>query len=249
MIISIFLGHRKRLTPPNIEPRGGATKTGFRPVSAGLDEEMAVRIGTQKVDYGFNIVSSASGNFPDGYVSFTSPPTKQVVWRMYRGTWNMHAARANVLAALREKYGKETLALDNHNSPRMMAANDHAINNLWWFFDESGNRVPPPADLENSFGTCNGMTLGLNNMAGDAQPRIPADDNQMFTGWCKGYVILRVQIAVKSDPEIIEYSYTDLLDAPLAQRTARVYMAWMRDAAQRAHQADLDNAKKNKPVF
>jgi hypothetical protein len=36
MIISIFLDLRKRLTPPNIEPRG-ATKTGFRPVSAGID--------------------------------------------------------------------------------------------------------------------------------------------------------------------------------------------------------------------
>ena len=33
MIISIFV----RLTSPNIEPRGGATKTGFRAVSAGFD--------------------------------------------------------------------------------------------------------------------------------------------------------------------------------------------------------------------
>ena len=36
MIIGIFLDHRKRLTPPNIEPRGGVTETGFRPVSAGF---------------------------------------------------------------------------------------------------------------------------------------------------------------------------------------------------------------------
>jgi hypothetical protein len=37
MIITPFLDDRKRLTPSNIEPRGGATKTGFRPVSAGFD--------------------------------------------------------------------------------------------------------------------------------------------------------------------------------------------------------------------
>jgi len=37
MIIGIFLDHRKRLTPPNIEPRGGVTEAGFRPVFAGFD--------------------------------------------------------------------------------------------------------------------------------------------------------------------------------------------------------------------
>jgi len=37
MIISIFLDHRKCLTPPNIKPRGGVAETGFRPVFAGFD--------------------------------------------------------------------------------------------------------------------------------------------------------------------------------------------------------------------
>ena len=36
MIISILLDHRKRLTPPNIEPHGDVTETWFRPVSAGF---------------------------------------------------------------------------------------------------------------------------------------------------------------------------------------------------------------------
>src|SRR5215469_2846199 len=37
MTIYMFLDHRKRLTRSNIEPRGRATKTGFRPVAAGFD--------------------------------------------------------------------------------------------------------------------------------------------------------------------------------------------------------------------
>jgi hypothetical protein len=37
MFINYLLDLRKCLTPSNIEPRGGATKTGFRPVSAGFD--------------------------------------------------------------------------------------------------------------------------------------------------------------------------------------------------------------------
>jgi hypothetical protein len=37
MFINYLLDLRKRRTPSNIEPRGGATKTGFRPVSAGFD--------------------------------------------------------------------------------------------------------------------------------------------------------------------------------------------------------------------
>ena len=37
MTIYMFLDHRKRLTRSNIEPRGGVTKTEFRPVSTGFD--------------------------------------------------------------------------------------------------------------------------------------------------------------------------------------------------------------------
>jgi hypothetical protein len=37
MFINYLLNLRKRRTPSNIEPRGGAIKTGFRPVSAGFD--------------------------------------------------------------------------------------------------------------------------------------------------------------------------------------------------------------------
>src|SRR5215469_6379934 len=36
MTIYMFLDHRERLTRSNIEPRGGVTETGFRPVSAGF---------------------------------------------------------------------------------------------------------------------------------------------------------------------------------------------------------------------
>jgi len=36
MIISVLLDHRKRVTRPNIGPRGDVTETGFRPVSAGF---------------------------------------------------------------------------------------------------------------------------------------------------------------------------------------------------------------------
>jgi hypothetical protein len=37
MMIYIFSDHWKRIKPSNIKPGGGATKTGFRPVSAGCD--------------------------------------------------------------------------------------------------------------------------------------------------------------------------------------------------------------------
>jgi hypothetical protein len=37
MTIYIFLDDGTRLTPSNIEPVGSATKTGFRPLSAGFD--------------------------------------------------------------------------------------------------------------------------------------------------------------------------------------------------------------------
>jgi hypothetical protein len=204
-------------------------------------QAMFPAVAGQKADYGWNIVSREPGNSPDVYLSFTATPTRQVVWRVYRMTRNMHTARSNVLAALREKYGKEALALAPNDDPNHPPSDPRGIGSLWWFFDEHGNRVPPPAGSLGNYGSCGGT---------NAQPTMPVDEsNNQFTGWCKGYVTLHVTIAPIRDPDIIEYTSSDLYDAPLAIRAEHVYMAWKRDAAEKAREAELEKAKKSKPVF
>lgn len=57
-------------------------------------------------------------NFADVVaIDLTLPPEKQAVWRVARYAMNQHANRTTVLAALREKYGKETVAFASPNDP------------------------------------------------------------------------------------------------------------------------------------
>jgi hypothetical protein len=78
---------------------------------------------------------------------------------------------------------------------------------------------------------------------------MPTDDNGRFSGWCGSIVWINVKIRSGGDPDIIEYAFTEIMDVPLAMRTAQVYAAWKRDAAEKARQAELEKAKKTKPVF
>jgi hypothetical protein len=81
-------------------------------------------------------------NAPDnsGYmtsVDMTGPPEAQVIWRASRQLAQPHVARATVLAALRQKYGHETVATSI--SPTVPETSDDKIQVLWWLYDEQGH--------------------------------------------------------------------------------------------------------------
>ena len=83
-------------------------------------------------------------------VDVTLPPSKQAVWRVIRQHYfaNKGIPKTTLLASLREKYGKETLANYNQNKP---ATDDSQIQNLLWLFDEQGRPAPlPPKSTLNS---------------------------------------------------------------------------------------------------
>jgi hypothetical protein len=59
-----------------------------------------------------------------------------------------------------------------------------------------------------------------------------------------------VAILVTIDPsEIVENTFTYMVDMKLATRTANAYLAWKRDADARARAAEITKSKQNKPVF
>jgi hypothetical protein len=64
---------------------------------------------------GYTINSNAVGAAGNEQIAveITPPPNPQVVWRVNRFTNFMHVNRATLLASLREKYGKETIAFAN----------------------------------------------------------------------------------------------------------------------------------------
>jgi hypothetical protein len=198
-------------------------------------------IPNRKLEYGFNVerTDAVGPDAIEAIVSLTAPPSHQVVWRIVRFGHALHATHANVLAALREKYGKESFAGASNGSP---VTDDRYIGTLWWIFDEHGNRAPMPSAA--AFGS-NDINSCLREGIPDAGPRMPVAEIK-DPNWCASFVGVRAQFEAS---EIIERTTVDLMDLRLANRTANAFAAWQRDAAEKAHAADLEKSKKNKPVF
>lgn len=198
-----------------------------------------------KADYGFNVLPT-DAIATDVVVSLTAPPGPQVVWRVVRFTRRIHANHASVLAALRQKYGKESLAGHENGA---ITTDEQSIGQLLWVFDEHGGRPPMPAPQAFGSGSMIGIPCGAMVGSGgplsDIGPRIPMEEPKS-QDWCSSVVAIVVTIGAA---EIVENTTTNMVDMKLAARTANAYLAWKRDADARARAADLEKSKKNKPVF
>jgi hypothetical protein len=189
----------------------------------------------------FNISDPATAESPLGYISFTAPPEKQVVWRVARETRRMHVNRETLLATLREKYGKETVSLVSSGMGSKITTDDSQIADMFWLFDEHGGRVPLPPPTVGSVAVCP-------SRFGDIEmPTDDADLTRRYPGWCASFV--GVHVAIPDPRQIVESVSTEMIDLPLAMRTAHASIVWQRALAEKAHQEELERSKKAKPVF
>jgi len=204
----------------------------------------------EKPNIGYTFLSSEPGNLQDANLSLTAPPTPQVVWRMTRFTYRMHINHTTLLAALREKYGKETVAYQPNIYDRP-ATDDRQIADLYWLFDETGSRVPLPKlpvtdQASGGVGTCTGFGTGRLNPA----PLMPRGDitdiPRQFPGWCENFVGVHVYI---SSEEIVENTFTEMIDVPLAARTSRAADEWLRNLAEKLRKEELEKTKNVKPAL
>jgi hypothetical protein len=196
-------------------------------------------IPNRKLEYGFNVLPT-NEIAADVVVSLTAPPSRQVVWHIVRFTRRLHANHANVLAALREKYGKESFAGHANGSK---TTDDRSIGTLFWIFDEQGNRAAMPSAQafgSNDISSCLGGGIALN-----PGPKMPMDEVK-DPNWCASFVGAVAQIDAS---EIVENTVVAVMDMRLANRTANAYVAWKRDADAKARAAEIEKSKKNKPVF
>jgi len=205
--------------------------------------------GPQKPGYGYNIIQTDPLGTPDAYLSFTAPPGPQLVWRITRFTHRIHTNCAVLLAALRAKYGKESMAYPSGGGHP--TDDDSQIAHMVWLFNEQGARVPlPPARFFPGFGNvwdCGNAVGALN-----PQPAMPEDEadypRQLFPGWCSNYVGIRVSLAAGGGvSDIIENTSTEMMDVPLAVRTAHAATVWKRDLAKRLQQEELQKSNQAKP--
>ncbi len=199
-----------------------------------------------KADYGFNVLPT-NEIATDVVVSLTAPPGPQVVWRIVRFTRRIHSSHANVLATLRQKYGKESLAGLSNGT---ITTDDQRIGKLLWVFDEHGGRPPMPSPQAFGPGSKIAIPCGASDTSGgplsDTGPRIPMEEIKS-QDWCSS--IVGMVVTIDPTEEIVENTITNMVDMKLAARTANAFVAWQRDAAAKARAAELEKSKKNKPVF
>jgi hypothetical protein len=192
--------------------------------------------------YQGTIVNPASNYADDFSFIATLPPEKQAVWRVNRVTKAMHVSRDTLFAALRAKYGKETVAIANNSYDA--ARSDAEAANLLWLFDESGKQVPLPNSGLAAVMACWNVPdhPGTHYLLDEAtgKPFVPG-------GWCEtSFVGLQVTVGIAP---IVEQMTTSMVDVPLARRTSHSTAVWYRAEAEKARARDLEKAKRAKPVL
>lgn len=206
----------------------------------------------QKPDYGVNVIMADPLGTPEIYLSFTAPPAKQAVWKMVRYSHKMHVNHATLLAALRQKYGKESFAAMENGTP---TNDERVIGHLIWLFDEHGARAPmPPVQTFANYGSIWQCIGRGNNLDSESQMFIMLNPTPRFpevassaNDWCSSSFV-GIHIAMHA-MDIVEIMVTEMVNVPLGQRTARISAAWQQAGAEKARQAEIEKSKQSKPVL
>ena len=193
----------------------------------------------------FRVQGDNTGHNQAG-VDFTYPPNTQVVWHVAR-TSHPQVAHGTLVAALRQKYGKESFGLDGVGAA---VANDAAITEMYWVFDERGQPVSGMRLANGSPYGCGGQftNFATTGMPADFYLGVASNRGGTPTGYCaSSYVAVHVAL---SDQDIVNDMSADIVDLPLMMRSSVVTDAWMKAGAQKARQQDIDKSKQEKaPTF
>jgi hypothetical protein len=177
-------------------------------------------------------------------VDVTYPPDAQVVWHMSRIARQPNVAHDRLVAALREKYGKETVAL--HGGSDEPVTVDRRIMEMYWVFDVQGKLMAQTKVLQHSPFGC-ATYNGSGGSAANFYFGMMRDANTMPAGYCRdGYVALHVSL---SDTDIVNTLYLDMIDIPLMARAARATDAWSKGLDQREQQHIRDESKSVQPAL
>ncbi|HET7439190.1 MAG TPA: hypothetical protein VFJ56_06790 [Nitrospira sp.] len=171
-------------------------------------------------------------------VNVTLPPNKQAVWSVTRQHFfaNKGIPKTTLLASLREKYGKETLANYNLNKP---VTDDSQIQTLLWLFDEQGRPAPLPS--KEQLRTCLGLEESeLGNIEVYANLYRGKDSKN---DWCYSSWNVVVVAAVESMPELYGQMRVVAASLALALRASEATSKWKKDIAEGEHRQDIEKAK------
>jgi len=193
----------------------------------------------------FRVQGDNTGHNEAG-VDFTAPPNPQVVWHMARNTPQPHVAHNVLVAALRQKYGKETFATANTG---VVTTDDSSILQMWWVFDERGQPVSGAKMISGTpFGCGSGsFTNTTSGTPYDYYRTMMADNTGGLSTFCaSSYVGV---LATMTNQQIVDNLTTDIVDLPLLVRSAKATNALSKAEFDKARQQDMQKSNQVKPAL
>jgi hypothetical protein len=186
-------------------------------------------------------VLRATGDFRDAAaVDLTGPPNQQVVWNLSRDLLQPKVAHNVVVAALRQKYGKETFAAGPGGTP---VTDDTQIQHMWWVFDEQGHLAPQAKIIGGSPFGC-GSFYSTDGSWHTYQKIMLGQDTGLPTYCLSSYVGVEVVIAPLA---ILEDINVNVVDLTLMVRSAKASATWVKGQDDKARQEDLQRSQQLKP--
>ena len=164
-------------------------------------------------------------------VNVTLPPNKQAVWFAERNHLfpGKGIGRANLLASLRKKYGKETVAWIVRGTP---TTDDSKVTSMVWLFDEQGH--PGALSSNMPIETCSwDPTM--------AQSSVPP---HVVRNWCHtSFIALLAMFSVSGTPELFDQMTLTMVNVPFALRAGDATVKWKKDVAEGAQKRDIEKGK------
>lgn len=157
------------------------------------------------------------------------PPTVWMIQRAQVFDPGVSMSKETLMAALRQKYGKETLMSDRGGGGQF----------YYWIFDQSG-KLQSTADPR--IMGCSG-SLFITNMTHGP------DRTNAVLDLCYGQFLAVTASLNMRDPQLLRAYSVELVNMPYAVKAATITMNANNGAAEKARQEELKNAKKNKPTF
>jgi hypothetical protein len=202
----------------------------------------AARAQLQKHSDTVNVTTAATGfgmTIPDPKnrdqvtVFLTQPPNDPpAVWMILRAQAfdpGVSMSRETLLAALRQKYGKETLTSDHGGGGQF----------FYWIFDQSGKLL---ATADPRIMGCSGNSFITNIGRGP-------DKTNAFLDLCYGSFLAVTAYLNMRDAQLLRAYSVELVNMPYTVQAATVTMNANNAAGEKARQEELKKANQNKPSF
>jgi hypothetical protein len=187
----------------------------------------------QSTGTGFGMTIPDPKNRDQISVFLTQPPNDPPsVWMIQRAQAfdpGVSMSKDTLLAALRQKYGKETLMSDHGGGGQY----------YYWIFDQSGKLLA----------TADPRIMGCSGNSFITNIRLGPDKTNAVLDLCYGSFLAVTAYLNMRDAQLLQAYSVELVNLPYAVKAATITMNANNDAAEKARQAELKKADQNKPTF